>query len=490
MEQEQQEFNWEKPQRQPLAGLVIVFIKTIWEVLKRVWPIVLLMLLRNKAGRFDTFELMASLFAGLTVISSLIKFFFFRFYILNDELIVKKGWLKKELVVVPLLKIQTVNIEESFLHNMLGIVKLSVDTAGSSNTEITIDALSRPMAKALQAQLDAKEIITTGNDAVQAPVSVPILSLSGKDLLKLSLSANHVEAFFILLSFGYGIYDNLRKINEGYIARATDLVPQNSFLIGSVLVGAILVITVIISTIRICLKFYGLSVGRTPSGFYIKAGLTNVKEKLVAFQKIQFISWRANWIRKQFGLWILEYKIAGADEIKNKMKVEVPVTRYSYIPALVDHYHTIPQTTALKYIQINPSYFRRRFLLFGLLPAFLLISVTSQWWGYGSLFFLALPLLIGLKSFLLQKRFKLYANEDLVYIDKSAFGTERILLKWFKLQSVVLKQSLYQQRKSLATVVLFTAGGSISIPYISLEAAWEIVNYSAYQVEHENKAWM
>jgi putative membrane protein len=208
MEQEQQKFNWEKPQRQPLAGLVIVFIKTIWEVLKRVWPFVLLMLFRSKAGRFDTLELMASLFAGLTVISSLINFYFFRFYILNDELIVKKGWLKKELVIVPLLKIQTVNIEESFLYNLLGIVKLSVDTAGSSNTEITIDALSRPMAKALQAQLDAKENITIGNDAVHTPFSIPILSLSGKDLLKLSLSANHVEAFFILLSFGFGIYDS------------------------------------------------------------------------------------------------------------------------------------------------------------------------------------------------------------------------------------------------------------------------------------------
>jgi putative membrane protein len=129
-------------------------------------------------------------------------------------------------------------------------------------------------------------------------------------------------------------------------------------------------------------------------------------------------------------------------------------------------------------------------LLVGLLPALTLIGVTWQLWEHRSLFFLALPLLIGVKSFLLQKRFKLYANEDVVYIDKSAYGTERILLKWFKLQSVVLKQSLYQQRKDLATLVLYTAGGSMSIPYISLDAARQIVNYSAYQVEHRNRAWM
>jgi putative membrane protein len=490
MEQLKQNFNWEHPQRQPLAGLVIVFIKTIWEVLKRIWPFILLMLFNNKAGRLDKIELIAAALAGFTILGSLVKFFFFRFYILNEELIIKKGWLKKEVIVLPLQKIQTVHIEESFLHNALGIVKLSVDTAGSSNTEVTIDALRRPMAKALQEQLDAKEYKGDENDIKQPSFSIPILSLSGKDLLKLSLSANHVEAFFIMLSFGFGFYDNLRNINEGFVAKATGMIPRGSFLIAGILIGTVLIVTVLISTIRICLKFYGLSVNRIPSGFYIKAGLTNVKERLVSFPKIQFISWRANWIRKQLGLWILEYKIAGADEINNKMKVEVPVTRYHYISTLVDHYHAVPETEGLTFVRIHPSYFWRRLLLIGLLPVLILIVVTWQWWEYRSLFFLALPLLIGVKSFLLQRRFKLYADEDVVYLDKSAYGTERILLKWFKLQSVVLKQSLYQQRKNLATLVLYTAGGSISIPYISLEAARQIINYSAYQVEHQNRAWM
>ena len=268
MEQLKHNFNWQKPQRQPLAGLVIVFIKTIWEVLKRIWPFILLMFFNSKTDRFDKVELIAAVFAGLTIVGSLIKFFFFRFYILNEELIIKKGWLKKEVIVVPLQKIQTVHIEESFLHNALGIVKLSVDTAGSSNTEVTIDALLRPMAKALQAQLDAKEYQGEENVIKQPSFSIPILSLSGKDLLKLSLSANHVEAFFIMLSFGFGIYDNLRRINEGFVAKAADIIPQGLFLI-AILIGTILIITVFISTIRICLKFYGLSVSRIPSGFYI-----------------------------------------------------------------------------------------------------------------------------------------------------------------------------------------------------------------------------
>ncbi len=110
--------------------------------------------------------------------------------------------------------------------------------------------------------------------------------------------------------------------------------------------------------------------------------------------------------------------------------------------------------------------------------------------AYGSLFFLGLPVLVGIKSFLLQRRFKLYADDEVVYIDKSAYGTERILLKWYKLQTIVLRQSRYQRRKELATVNLFTAGGSIRLPYISIFAAREILNYGLYKIETAKENWM
>ena len=99
-------------------------------------------------------------------------------------------------------------------------------------------------------------------------------------------------------------------------------------------------------------------------------------------------------------------------------------------------------------------------------------------------------ILIGAKSFLLQRRFKLYADEDVVYIDRSAYGTERILLKWHKLQAIVLQQSLYQRSKELATVNLYTAGGSITLPYISITAAKEIMNYGLYKIETTQENWM
>ena len=128
-------YDWSKPQRQPVAGLVVVFINTFWEIIKRLWPFIILMLLGNNEGKVNRYEILAVVLLGITIINALFSFLYFRFYMEEGKLIIKKGWLKKETRVIPLEKIQTVHIEQGPVHQVLNIVKLSIDTAGSQKTE-------------------------------------------------------------------------------------------------------------------------------------------------------------------------------------------------------------------------------------------------------------------------------------------------------------------------------------------------------------------
>ena len=63
-------------------------------------------------------------------------------------------------------------------------------------------------------------------------------------------------------------------------------------------------------------------------------------------------------------------------------------------------------------------------------------------------------------------------------------------MKWHKIQSVQLNQSIYQRQKKVATLKMFTAGGSIIIPFIQEREAFSIYNYILYKTESENQAWM
>ena len=482
-------FDWSRPQRQPLAGLTIVFINVIWEVLKRVWPFVILMLINNKPGKVNKYEIIALIFVILTVVGALLKFFFFRFYIENNKMIIKSGWLKKTTKVIPLEKIQTVNIEQGPVHQVMNIVKLTIDTAGSQQAEAGIDALHKTMAEALRAHL-LSERTELNTSELKQDKATPIMQLSGRDLLKLSISANHLETLLLLFSFVFGLYQNLKDINNTLFSDINDAFPDRTIYPILFLAMAILLLTILVSTARIFFSFYDFSVVRNSSGFQIKSGLFNVKERIISSNKVQFISWKANWIRKKMRLWMLEYHIAGADEVQRKSRMHLPVTRTEFIPVLAKEYFELPVINDEIAIRIHPSFFWRRFIIVGVLPSLIVVPFLWLAWGEFSLLFLIYTVSIGIIAWQTQKKFHLWALHEAAYIRKGWLGEERILLQWYKMQFVQVSQSLFQRRRGLASVRIYTAGGSINIPFISVEAANAIRDFVLYKTEATNKSWM
>jgi putative membrane protein len=488
-----QKVDWSIPQRQPVEGLAIVVLKTVWEVLKRVWPLLLLMLFRKapEAGgnRSDFYQWIVTGVSVLALLAGVFRFFYFRFYIRNNELVVKKGWVKKEVLTIPLQKIQTVHIEQSLLHEVLKIVKLSIDTAGSTKTEVTIDALRRPMAEALRYQLLEGAPDKGEEYRVEAP-GAPLFRLTGKDLFRLSLSANHLEAFFLLLSFTLGIMENLRNISDNVFSDAEGVVRSGNALVYLYFIPVLLITIFLISTARILFKYYDFTVFGSTAGYRIRSGLTNVKERTVAFRKIQYVSWKASWIRRLMKLWVLEYHISGSDEQKRAQKVQVPVTNEENVPVLVRNYYPLPDSSGKEAVYIHPAFIYRRILVAGLFPTAALMGIFWGLWGTGALVFLGYALLIALHTVLYQRKFRLWTFDEEVLIRRGFLGEGFVLLQWYKVQAVVLRRSMYERRHNLATLVLHTASGQIRVPFVPVETAQALMNYALYQVERSERAWM
>ncbi len=86
----------------------------------------------------------------IILVRSLIDYFYFRFFIANDELVIRKGLISKKTITIPLQKIQAVHIEQNLLHQLAKVAKVKIDTAGSEKTEAVIDALEVPKAEAIE----------------------------------------------------------------------------------------------------------------------------------------------------------------------------------------------------------------------------------------------------------------------------------------------------------------------------------------------------
>lgn len=490
------ENSWSVPQRQAKAGLLIIIYKSAITIIKTLWPLLAVLLFHKNRKGTNALEIALIALPVLTLVISLINYFYFRFYIADDKLIIRKGFIIKKTITIPLQKIQAVHIEQNLLHQVANVAKVKIDTAGTEKTEAIIDAIAVHKAEQLKEFLLREKQHTTEEAAVHPPArDIPVMRLSMKDLLKLGLSANHIQAFFIVLAFSISMLQNLEEVFGDRIIKA---VRDSSSEVGisvvsvSLVVAFVLCISVFVSMIRILLNYFDFQLTETSQGFKIKTGLINTRQNLVPFSKIQYISWEANWIRRKIGLFNMEFhQVMSDDQNNKKQRVKVPLTQPAYIDKLLAHYHGRIQPSAAANYGIHPAYTFRRTLLMGILPVALLLTILllANWNPWLFLMLLWIPV-IALHAFVFRRNFRLYLAPDALQVNSGIWGRKTQVIRWYKTQQVFLNQSIYQRRKALATLYLSTAGGTIAIPYIPLELAQQIQDYTLYEVEREERPWM
>lgn len=486
-----QEYSWTTPQRQSWSGLLIIIFKAGGTIIKTFWPLLVVFLFRERKKATDPVTLLLIIIPAIILLRSLIEFFYFRFYIAGEDLIIKKGFIKKKTITIPLGKIQAVHLEQNILHRMLNVTKVKIDTAGTEKTEAEIDAISIEKATQLkQFLLQQQSFGTTADEYVE----FPIIHLSFSDLFKLGISANHIQAFFIALAFAVSMFNNLEEILGDQVImnvlRTSSEKINYTFNIILLLIVAVMIVSILVSMIRIILAYYDFQLSETPQGFKVRSGLLNTKENLVPFSKIQYISWDANWVRRKIGLYHLEFHHASGEKTRRKFKLTIPLTNPLFIEKLLSRYHQDIRSEARSTHRIHPAYPWRRLILLGSPVAILAIVLLVIWpSSYHWIWFFWLPYTF-LSALVFRKNFLLYISEDALEVHSGVWGRKLQVLQWYKIQHVSLKRSIYQRHHGLASMVLYTAGGTIHIPYIDLELAERVQNYALYKVEVGDSPWM
>lgn len=487
-------FNWTQPQRQPAKALIYVFYKTLITVIKVFTPLLLTLLFKQTTKEDQLWEYVIAIIPAMAFLLAIVQYRFFTFYINSQQqLLVQKGVFTKKQMVLPLEKVQAVNMRQQWLHRLTQLAEVSFDSPGSNTQEVKL-TLTSAQAKALKQQVllfkNTGETVVENNPAEPETTSPPatnrLYDLDPVSLIKLGLTANHMETFLIVLAFGYSLLQNIKNASDDYYKKSMDVLSgymvYQSVLGVLLLVLLVIAVSIIISFMRIVLQYANFSIVATQQRFQIHTGLINTKEVLVPFSKVQYISWRANWLRTKINMYILQFHSIGQLQLKENQRVTVPLTRPDYLPQLLAPYHPIPGTDSPA-IRVHRRYVSRMFTLF-IVPLLLLVLVMTRvdtrfLWG------LLFPLYHAVRIYLFHKKFALRVTPQALYLQKGSYGRESVLLLWHKIQTVTLVQSIYQRRYGLATVQLQTAGGNISLPYIPLSIANQLTNYALYKTETE-----
>ena len=480
--------DWGEFQRQPFLAVGQIFFKTFIQLLKVIWPLVLIKVLRADSEQSIPVDIWFILIPIFIFIKALIDYFFFKFRITDEEVQVKRGIFSRKQITLPFHTIQTVQINQSWIQKIFNLSELAFDTPGSEKAEVTIQ-LDKPQAAQVMTFVIQKSKVIESAENKDDLIS----ELSFKDLIKMGITSNHFETMLILIGLFLSFLNNIKDIipddNEKLLEDSTNKILESSILFIAIGILAIFILTAFVSLIRTTLSYINFQLSKTVKGFKISKGLINSSEKLIPFKKVQFLSWKTNWLRKTIDMYLFEFHTIGGKEVQNNLRIKVPVTSEFILQKLIKSYFPDIPKAFDNNLRVHSSYLYRNILFFGIIPSLALSIPLFLLAHEKAILLIVLPFYVILYFWLYSRKYLFSWTSNLIHIKTGVFGNRIIVLKWEKIQSVKISQSLYQQRKFLADLIINTASGTIKVPYIPLKAARELQNFALYKVESSEEVW-
>ncbi len=487
--------SWNTPRRQSPAAIIIMLLQSAVGILKAFWPLVIVYFLRkdNDENGFSFIWLVLS-FSGVAILGAVVKYFFYTFYIRNDSLVIQSGWIKKKILTVPLKNIQGVNLKQNVWQKILKVATVTLDSAGSEKVEVEIDALQINKAEELKQQLLSGQQTEQAVSQETITESNMLFQLTMPDLLKLSLSANHLEAFFILFGLSLNLVDDVQKIFnvDGWkmMGDYANEFAGEKILVVTMLIILVAGVSVLVSMLRTIFKYYDFKLEESKFGWKAYFGLITSQQVLIPVKKIQIFSWKANLIRRKINFWIVQIQAIGHDEVTRKQQVHIPVTHIDIAKKLSRFYQTTQVLKRDEGLKISDSYWKRK-TLFRALPSTLILSLIIYLFlpGFAWIGLLLFPA-VTVHHYTWYSNFRWTANDEGVQMLSGVWGRKYSLLTWKKIQQVEIKQSLHQQRAGLSSLIFKTAGGNLVLHYIPYEIGLLLCNKILYIVESRDPDWM
>lgn len=473
---------------------------------------------------------------------AVLRFWFFRFRIEEDRIVIRQGILEKTSVDLPFHRIQGINVERRPVDRLLGLVTVSLDTAGSETTEGELPCVSRDLAEEIRCRIgfgdpsrsDERPEVAAGA-VPEAPADdthkerrrgdlVPrrvLLRLSKADMFRIGLGRDKILLAMMLIAAAwrqprelpyriaetFGFSEDLVRpaieTADATLAR-TDVLGEGTFTGGIVLTALSVVLAFGVGTAF--LRYFGFTLWREGTAYRSRGGLLTQREVVVETAKIQQLTLLQDMLLrmlKRFRLRMHPAADADASEHHDVPQVlEVPLLEAPLAQEMRESVFgeegegpvLLPKSGEFR--RVSPFYIQALGLRLGALPALagavLLMPVTglTKVWATFAGIWAALWIVCGGLTALQRWRRMGYVCGSHGMASRSGFIGRRVdAFLYRKVQSIVVKRSPLERRQGLATLEVELASDTVTVPYIDHGVAWRLRDYILYAVESSRRRW-
>ena len=404
----------------------------------------------------------------------------FSYEVTADTLDIHSGVLSRREREIPLHRIQNVDTSRNPLQRALGIVDVSVETAGGGSTEARLRYLSVEGARRLREDLRRRDSVredeagATGEepDADRAPTELfaiepgelALLGLTAIDLRLLSLAT--IALPILMPSFASIAGSNGVPVG-----------PMGALVLAPVSAAAFVLLMGLVSGGVTASNYYDFRLLGADSDLRYERGLFQRSEGTIPVDKIQALAIEENVLARFFGYATLAVETAGYASDQGPSggsQAAVPLATRERCLSLARSIEPV----SIPEFSRPPKRARRRYAIrYGLIVALLaalawalvrVLDVAAPWYGVLALF-VVVPVAAHLKW--VSRGYAL--TEGYVLTRNGFFTRTTTIVPDYRVQTVAEARTIFQRRRSLATVTIDTAGagGSRVARAVDIDAA-------------------
>lgn len=442
-----------EPKRQHPAYILSVLIEQIKNV---IIPFIILFISGDEGSIFQ--YLFAVVLVVFPVISALIKWYRFTYYITEDEFRIRSGLFVIENTFIKKERIQSVAINAGFIQQLFNVVSVRIETAGGKKAEGILNAVPKEEALALRNEilkLKKKikiDVALTEEKSEQVDESSVDFStkVENKKLILAGITSFEVGIAFAVLASLFSQIEDL--LPNSVYAAIFNKIQSFTYMMFFLLFLGCLLLSLLFTTLRYVLKFANFTVQRKENQLMITRGLFEKNEFTVSIKRIQGVVIEEGILRQLFGYATIYVEAVGhGDSQENGRHVLHPFIKKKDIQDFLLNY--IPCIPYVKISHRAPKRARKSYYSWSIL-IFLIVSIGIVMLPFVQFWALAL-VLIGVFIGEIRYRYAGYSLLDRTVILQSGFfsRTTAILPKE-RIQVLIGEQSLLQKRLKLKSIYI------------------------------------
>jgi putative membrane protein len=425
-----------------------------------------------------------------TLLFAVAEYLALRYHVAGDELILDSGVFSRRHRVIPLARVQNLDLRQNALQRLLDVAELRVETAGGDADEPVPLVLGRQEAEALRTELLAgRERAAARAEAASAPAAEVLAHVSPRELALAGATANEAGVIFALLiaalEVAYQFPLGLPRVRLDPRVLIPDLPLTSAVLLGLAILLLFAILAWLLSIAGAMVRYWDFVLERAGRELRKRYGSLDRREVTIPLARVQALRVEESLMRRPLGFASLKIETAGGgpgDARGARAEAFLPLTRVRGVPRLVAAVFDDFEYGGLDFHPVHSYAGRRAFLRYSL-PVLILAAGLAVWLGPVALWLLALLPFAAFAARIHYHHLGYALAPGYLVARSGFFNRVTWVVPEHRIQTLHLVETPFQRRWQVASVVVDTAAGQVGIPDLGCDEARTLLERLADRLE-------